>query len=343
MHLPFLSVVVLSLAFASVAFAQSTVNIRVEAGASAGTGASSTKVSEVKMEIETIEMRARAGESFILDGTRSSDDGVARTFIWTQVSGPFRFETREGARASFTPTVPGMYVFELRTGEGDSARVEKRVEVSVSTGNRTTDTQKEADSGETRQNLPLADGVAPVLMSSIFKEDGIAIRSGSFQDADRNGGLDRSRASTGGDAESDVRAIAELVVTGRTVRGWNPEKKEAISARASVLEKVESAEDFGVYVASVAIEREDIEEIVVAEDHVEIAFSAPVKFLGFIPFAVTARARAGAEMQTSVRYPWYAFLATKTGTHGTAATTFATRIKALYDSNTDRIQGAVLQ
>ncbi len=53
-----------------------------------------------------------AGESFILDGTRSHDDGVVRTFTWTQVRGPFRFTT-EDSLLSVVPTAPGTYVFEL--------------------------------------------------------------------------------------------------------------------------------------------------------------------------------------------------------------------------------------
>ena len=36
------------------------------------------------------------GTSFVLDGTRSQDDGVVRTFTWKQTSGPFTFSGRSG-------------------------------------------------------------------------------------------------------------------------------------------------------------------------------------------------------------------------------------------------------
>jgi hypothetical protein len=55
---------------------------------------------------------AVAGQSFVLDGTRSHDDGVVSTFTWTQVDGPFRFSTRDG-QLSVVPTTPGTYVFDL--------------------------------------------------------------------------------------------------------------------------------------------------------------------------------------------------------------------------------------
>ena len=47
---------------------------------------------------DTIEERVGGtlAASFILDGTRSHDDEVVKTFAWTQVSGPFKFSTSSG-------------------------------------------------------------------------------------------------------------------------------------------------------------------------------------------------------------------------------------------------------
>ena len=56
---------------------------------------------------------AVAGEPFVLDGSRSTDDGVVRTFTWTQVGGPFRFTTEDALVDAVVP-VAGTYVFELR-------------------------------------------------------------------------------------------------------------------------------------------------------------------------------------------------------------------------------------
>ncbi|MBL4844075.1 MAG: hypothetical protein JKY65_01000, partial [Planctomycetes bacterium] len=54
-----------------------------------------------------------AGEAFILDGGESVDDGGVTTFSWTQVSGPFVFQTNSGTPISVIPSVAGTYVFEL--------------------------------------------------------------------------------------------------------------------------------------------------------------------------------------------------------------------------------------
>jgi hypothetical protein len=55
---------------------------------------------------------AVAGQSFVLDGSCSTDDGVVKTFTWTQVGGPFRFTTEDPELISVVP-VAGTYVFDL--------------------------------------------------------------------------------------------------------------------------------------------------------------------------------------------------------------------------------------
>lgn len=42
------------------------------------------------------DQKGRAGKSFVLDGTRSVDDGVIKPFQWTRVSSPFAFSTPSG-------------------------------------------------------------------------------------------------------------------------------------------------------------------------------------------------------------------------------------------------------
>lgn len=55
---------------------------------------------------------AVVGQPFLLDATRSHDDGVVRTYDWTQVEGPFHFAT-EDPILSVVPTTAGTYKFDL--------------------------------------------------------------------------------------------------------------------------------------------------------------------------------------------------------------------------------------
>ena len=75
-----------------------------------------------------------AGEMFLLDGSKSQDDGVVRTFLWRQVEGPL--VTLSDARAlktTFTPTFGGTYVFDLTVTDatGRSATAQRSEVVIV--------------------------------------------------------------------------------------------------------------------------------------------------------------------------------------------------------------------
>ena len=59
------------------------------------------------------------GTAFVLDGSKSQDDGIVGIFRWRQVGGPIAFSSREGATTSFTPTAPGTYTFELTVTKSD--------------------------------------------------------------------------------------------------------------------------------------------------------------------------------------------------------------------------------
>ncbi len=54
-----------------------------------------------------------AGETFVLDATRSSDDSGIRDFTWTQVGGPHRFTSVEGSVFAVVAPSAGTYEFEL--------------------------------------------------------------------------------------------------------------------------------------------------------------------------------------------------------------------------------------
>lgn len=62
---------------------------------------------------EPVLLYGEVGQSFILDGSASQDDGVITTFSWTQLSGPFVFQSQTGAFLSVVPPTAGTYVFSL--------------------------------------------------------------------------------------------------------------------------------------------------------------------------------------------------------------------------------------
>ena len=60
------------------------------------------------------DLKGVVGEAFVLDGSRSQDDGVIRTFTWRQIDGPrVSLEDTSSPAATVVPSTPGTYVFEL--------------------------------------------------------------------------------------------------------------------------------------------------------------------------------------------------------------------------------------
>ena len=61
-----------------------------------------------------VDQTGNVGDSFVLDGSRSQDDGVIKAFSWRQVDGPRAIlGDASSATVSFVPSEAGTYVFEL--------------------------------------------------------------------------------------------------------------------------------------------------------------------------------------------------------------------------------------
>ncbi len=73
------------------------------------------------------------GQPFILDATKSQDDGLVGAYTWEQVSGPtVKLVGQNIANLSFTPTVAGTYVFDLVVTDATGlSTVSKKVQFIV--------------------------------------------------------------------------------------------------------------------------------------------------------------------------------------------------------------------
>lgn len=94
----------------------------------------STTTPGAAFELKTEDLNGVVGQPFVLDATRSQDDGVVGTFTWKQISGPFKFNIPSGSQVTLTPTVPGVYVFDLTVTDsaGLATKVgQTKVEISA--------------------------------------------------------------------------------------------------------------------------------------------------------------------------------------------------------------------
>jgi hypothetical protein len=117
---------------------------------------------------------------------------------------------------------------------------------------------------------------------------------------------------------------AGMRVDGAAVRGWAPEKKEAVRARLEAADEMNDANDFGLFVAMQAIENERVTEITVNEEgldgkpgapSVSVSYAARVRLFGLFGIDAPAEALAFADGSADVSFekaPWYVrYLAVK--------------------------------
>ncbi|OGZ72905.1 MAG: hypothetical protein A2908_00030 [Candidatus Staskawiczbacteria bacterium RIFCSPLOWO2_01_FULL_38_12b] len=79
-----------------------------------------------------------------------------------------------------------------------------------------------------------------------------------------------------------------------TVRGWDPDKKEAITQK--IKEK--------------ALENPQLNSVDISEDVVQMDYLVPAKLFGLIPWNMPMKVSADANVTVKVKFPWYRFLTT---------------------------------
>lgn len=134
-----------------------------------------------------------------------------------------------------------------------------------------------------------------------------------------------------GNGEEARPDIAEIRVSGEDVRGWSEEQKEVVRQRLAAADEKNDANDFGIRVASAAVENENVVDIISDEEHTEITYDTRVRLFGFIPTSVRATAQARSNGEARVSYPWYAFLASK-GEDRETFTSLVTELRSAHNA-----------
>ena len=99
------------------------------------------------------------------------------------------------------------------------------------------------------------------------------------------------------------------------VRGWDPIQKQEFLATVKVHAEVQSGEDLENFARGILITDENVESLVSDESSVEVRYSLPVRFLGFLETSIPARITVmdadgdgAADSRVKVRFPWYRVL-----------------------------------
>lgn len=119
-----------------------------------------------------------------------------------------------------------------------------------------------------------------------------------------------------GEVSESEEENRRLRVEGGSVREWDEATREAVKERLAALSEINTANDFGLFVAQKALENERVSDITVNEEgidgeeslSVEVSYLARVRFLGIFGREVEASTYTVGDNDrviTTLRAPWY--------------------------------------
>lgn len=249
-----------------------------------------------------------AGKPFILDGSKSQDDGVVGSFMWEQVSGPAIFSSREGASISVVPTTAGTYVFELTVTDATGlSSIAQNVTVVVGSSSDGSGAAVVPVTGfledESASPIPVIPAGRP--------ESGPPEAAVTSEPAENLG--NNENWDFGGD--DTIRTSTAAVVKKVIVRGWDPEKKQEILDTAPTRpEDVTSEEGLEGFAARVMIEDERMKSVAFEEEKVVVKYASRGRLFGLIPIGFTQTVEVDSRQEgerprmVKVRLPWFSFL-----------------------------------
>ena len=111
-----------------------------------------------------------------------------------------------------------------------------------------------------------------------------------------------TNASGSGTIGADVGLI--------TVTRADVSSGESAQVTISTPSAVKTSADLSAYASGVVEGDKNVDAVAASEDSVSVSYKQSAKLFGFIPIFLSATATVDSTGEVSIRYPWYAFLAT---------------------------------
>jgi len=116
----------------------------------------------------------------------------------------------------------------------------------------------------------------------------------------------------------NIRKNITINIKARTVRGWDPGKKEEVADRApKSAEEVKTDADLALFLTSAAEADANMEEISLNYEKIVVKYQSSGKLFGFIPLSLTQNVEIDTSAESTktervkVRFPWFSFLFSK--------------------------------
>ena len=288
--------------------------------------------------VATESAKGTVGQAFVLDGTKSIDDGTIKTYAWKQVSGPMRFSLTAGAEISIVPTTAGTYEFELvatdRAGSGTTVKkvkaeiaeikaepvvqynetdldfITKPAAAPTPGGTEDINIGVGEQKGKVEMNWKVEEGQK---LTPVFLElDGVPGESTGEAESRSNDRLVNAPPSSGW-------PTGGVFVAAGDVNGLTPEQRQAVLATVKPAEQVASELDLQNFAVGIMLaENQPAESLSLNYEEIKFTYNLPAKLFGFIPvnYKVEVAIDKGDNEnwdfgRVKVKLPWYSFLMRK--------------------------------
>lgn len=267
------------------------------------------------------------GKPFVLDGSKSVDDGVVRSFSWRQVSGPtVRPADPKSSTLSVTPSTAGTYVFELvvtdAAGLSSVARsfkvvVEDQTPLAASTTTVAPPPQPPQEaSTDYLLKIPPIDGES----AKGKVETGWKVEEGEKAAVP---GVEPDEIDVNVDPEPVTPDFSILLGGGGTESSAEGEAKVA----EILLQGMQEADM-------------PAEQVSLNYGKIKTKIAQPLKLFGFIPVSVSAEVEIDVDRNVKVRFPWWSFLATGKDEAGLGSRVF-TAVSNVLKTKHDTVKNSI--
>lgn len=151
---------------------------------------------------------------------------------------------------------------------------------------------------------------------------------GAGASANANGSMEASGDDTssgaGAEAKTNSGINAEVNVGPISIGRADVDSDTAVQAAVTSASSVSTGAELSAYASGVVKADENVSDVELTDTAVSLGYKQRARLFGFIPIFVRATATVKANGETTVRYPWYAFLATKDSASVTASVKIAT-------------------
>ena len=284
---------------------ESTATAPATTSATLAPAATSTAPGTVNVNLVVESSFGVVGKPFVLDGSRSTDDGAISSFRWVQVEGPtVRFSNAGEENLSVTPTVAGTYVFDLvvtdATGRSSKVKSEKFIigdEPPVDAAGAAVTAQPQKGSTD-----------------ALLKIDTIKGESAEGQQPEQ--------------PPLEVAPAPEPVMPDFSILLGGGSSEEGRAKAEEIL--LQGMQDEGVPAEQVSLNFEKIKMKVVQ----------PAKLFGVIPLSMKAEVEIDADENVKVRFPWWSFL-TRGGDEASLGARVFTAVSNVLKTKHDTIKNSI--